>query len=82
MILKKKNDLIIGRVKRTAIKWEKVVLHKDVIDYIRCMGHATAKYNSYIYVFGGFKLQYMAKVVRFNIGGYDPQTGNLFGSSL
>ena len=61
--------------KRTAIK-QKVVLHKDVIDYIRCMGHATAKYNSYIYVFGGFSnSQYMAKVTRFNIGGYDPQTG-------
>ena len=73
--IKKSNDLVVGKVKRTAIKWEKVVL-KSTTDDIKCMGHATAKYNSYIYIFGGFaNAQYMAKVTRFNIGGYDPQTG-------
>ena len=50
---------------------------QDTTRDIRRIGHATAKYTSYIYIFGGFaNAQYLSTVSRINIGGYDTNTGD------
>ena len=72
----KEDNNLIGKIKRTDMKWEKVKLQDTTRD-IRRIGHATAKYTSYIYIFGGFaNAQYLSTVSRINIGGYDTNTGD------
>ena len=43
----KEDNNLIGKIKRTDMKWEKVKLQDTTRD-IRRIGHATAKYTSYI----------------------------------